>query len=83
MNAEQFLVLTDGIVRGRTVLSMPEVFIGFFPDVGATRFLGGLRPGLGKYLGITGARLKGITDSVMRISTLEASSHLCDHSSRW
>lgn len=44
---------------GRTVFAMPEIFVGLFPDVGATRFLSVLQPGLGKYLGITGARLKG------------------------
>lgn len=43
----------------RTVFAMPETFVGLFPDVGASRFLSILQPGLGKYLGITGARLKG------------------------
>jgi len=39
------------------MLAMPETGIGLFPDVGATRFLN-LCPGhLGRYLGLTGARL--------------------------
>ena len=39
-----------------SVFAMPEVFIGSFPDVGATRFLG-LTPGkIGLYLALTGAR---------------------------
>ena len=39
-----------------TVFAMPEVFIGSFPDIAATRFLG-LAPGrLGLYLSLTGAR---------------------------
>lgn len=39
-----------------SVFAMPEVFIGSFPDVGATRFLG-LTPGkIGLYLALTGGR---------------------------
>jgi enoyl-CoA hydratase/carnithine racemase len=38
---------------------MPEVSIGFFPDVGACHFLHRLRPPLGLYLGLTGASLSG------------------------
>ncbi len=39
-----------------SLFAMPEVFIGSFPDVGATRFLG-LTPGkIGLYLALTGAR---------------------------
>jgi enoyl-CoA hydratase len=39
-----------------SVFAMPEVFIGSFPDVGATRFLG-LAPGkIGLYLALTGGR---------------------------
>jgi enoyl-CoA hydratase len=39
------------------MLAMPETGIGLFPDVGATRFLN-LCPGhIGRYLGLTGARL--------------------------
>jgi len=36
--------------------AMPEVFIGSFPDVGATRFLGRLPGSIGIYLALTGAR---------------------------
>jgi enoyl-CoA hydratase len=36
---------------------MPETGIGFFPDIGGSVFLGRLPPGIGTYLGITGARL--------------------------
>jgi enoyl-CoA hydratase len=42
---------------------MPEVFIGSFPDIGATRFLG-LAPGkIGLYLALTGARV-GAADAM-------------------
>jgi enoyl-CoA hydratase len=67
------LAIVDGITMGggagvsvngayriateRTLLAMPETGIGLFPDVGATRFLN-LCPGhIGRYLGLTGARL--------------------------
>jgi enoyl-CoA hydratase len=39
-----------------TVFAMPEVFIGSFPDVAATRFLGRAPGRLGLYLSLTGAR---------------------------
>jgi enoyl-CoA hydratase len=68
-----YLAIIDGITMGggagvsvngayriateRTLLAMPETGIGLFPDVGATRFLN-LCPGqIGRYLGLTGARL--------------------------
>ena len=39
-----------------TVFAMPEIFIGSFPDVGATRFLGRTPGKIGRYLSLTGAR---------------------------
>ena len=68
-----YLAIIDGITMGggvgvsvngayciateRTLLAMPETGIGLFPDVGATRFLN-LCPGhVGRYIGLTGARL--------------------------
>ncbi|HEX3953226.1 MAG TPA: enoyl-CoA hydratase/isomerase family protein [Stellaceae bacterium] len=68
-----YLAIIDGITMGggagvsvngayriateKTMLAMPETGIGLFPDVGATRFLN-LCPGhIGRYLGLTGARL--------------------------
>ncbi|HVH76696.1 MAG TPA: enoyl-CoA hydratase/isomerase family protein [Stellaceae bacterium] len=68
-----YVALVDGIAMGggagmsingayrvateRTVFAMPETAIGLFPDVGATRFLN-LCPGrIGRYLGLSGARL--------------------------
>src|SRR5919108_5916266 len=47
------------VVTERSTLAMPEVAIGFFPDVGATHFLNRLPPGLGLFLGLTGARFNG------------------------
>lgn len=45
------------------IFAMPETLIGFFPDVGASHFLPRLGPGIGLYLGLTGARA-GAADAV-------------------
>jgi len=48
------------IATENTLFAMPETGIGFFPDVGGSYFLPRLSlAGLGTYLGLTGARLKG------------------------
>jgi enoyl-CoA hydratase len=46
------------VATGRTLFAMPETGIGLFPDVGATRFLNRAPGRIGRYLGLTGARLK-------------------------
>lgn len=69
-----YIALVDGIVMGGGVgvslhgshrfagpnylFAMPEVGIGFFPDVGATYALPRLPGAFGMYLALTGARLK-------------------------
>jgi enoyl-CoA hydratase len=74
-----YVALIDGIVMGGGVgvsvhgshrvagdrfdFAMPEVGIGFFPDVGATWFLPRLPGETGTYCALTGARLKA-ADSV-------------------
>lgn len=47
------------IVTETTVFAMPEAKIGFFPDVGMTKGLSGLKGGIpmGLYIGLSGARL--------------------------
>jgi enoyl-CoA hydratase len=46
------------VVSERAVFAMPEVHIGLFPDVGASRFLN-LCPGrIGLYLALTGTRVR-------------------------
>jgi enoyl-CoA hydratase len=46
------------IATERTLFAMPETAIGLFPDVGATRFLNRCPGQVGRYLGLTGARLR-------------------------
>jgi enoyl-CoA hydratase/carnithine racemase len=74
-----YVALIDGIVMGggvgvsihgshrvagdRFQFAMPEVGIGFFPDVGATWFLPRMPGELGTYCALTGERF-GIADSV-------------------
>src|ERR1700722_7953933 len=70
-----YVVLMDGITMGggmgiaqgsalrivgeRTRIAMPEVAIGFFPDVGASYFLSRLPGGIGVYLALTGVQIGG------------------------
>lgn len=69
-----YIALVDGIVMGggvgvsvhgshrvateNAVFAMPEVGIGFFPDVGGSHFLPRLPDRFGFYLGLTGARIR-------------------------
>jgi enoyl-CoA hydratase len=69
-----YIAIIDGITMGggagisvngayriateRTLFAMPETAIGLFPDVGATRFLNRCPGRIGRYLGLTGARLR-------------------------
>jgi enoyl-CoA hydratase/carnithine racemase len=46
------------IVGERTRLGMPEVAIGFFPDVGGSYFLSRLPGKLGMYLALTGVQIR-------------------------
>jgi len=70
-----YAVLMDGITMGggmgiaqgstlrvvgdRTRIAMPEVAIGFFPDVGASFFLSRVPGALGTYLALTGVQIRG------------------------
>ncbi len=71
--SKPYIALIDGIVMGGGVgvsihgshrvftenarFAMPEVTIGFFPDVGGSRFLPRLPGQFGLWLGLTGSRL--------------------------
>ncbi len=51
------------IVGERTRIAMPEVAIGFFPDVGGSYFLSRLPGQLGRYLALTGLQI-GAADAL-------------------
>src|SRR5450631_2878675 len=73
--SKPYAVLMDGITMGggmglaqgstlrivgeHTRIAMPEVAIGFFPDVGASYFLSRLPGCLGSYLALTGVQVRG------------------------
>lgn len=52
-----------------TRLAMPEVHIGFFPDVGASWFLNQLPGFWGRYLALTGNSLDGATAQALGLAT--------------
>ncbi|WP_145227810.1 enoyl-CoA hydratase/isomerase family protein [Rudaeicoccus suwonensis] len=60
------------IVTERSVLAMPETAIGFIPDVGASHFLPRLPRHVGRYLGLTSARIGGPDAVALGLAT-----HLC------
>lgn len=57
------------IVTEKALIAMPETAIGFFPDVGATYFLPRLPEGVGMWLGLTGARLRGADAVAVGLAT--------------
>jgi enoyl-CoA hydratase/carnithine racemase len=46
------------VVTEKAAFAMPEVGIGFFPDVGGSHLLSRLKGGFGLYLALTGARIR-------------------------
>jgi enoyl-CoA hydratase len=83
-----YVALIDGIVMGGGVgisvhgshrvagekfqFAMPEVGIGFFPDVGATWFLPRLPGGMGAYCALTGERLRAADALAAGVATHHA-----------
>jgi enoyl-CoA hydratase/carnithine racemase len=49
---------TFRVITGRVKMAMPEVGIGYFPDVGASHFLSRMQGELGVYLGVTGIQVR-------------------------
>lgn len=67
------------IVTERSVLAMPEITIGLYPDVGATWFLNRMPDGWGDFFGLTGARMNaedaiylGLADFLLPSDSKEA-----------
>ncbi len=90
-----YIAIIDGITMGggagisvngahraateHTLFAMPETGIGLIPDVGATRFLNRCPGHVGRYLGLTGARVKtadalycGFATHVVKRATIDA-----------
>ncbi len=57
------------IATPTTRLAMPEVRIGFFPDVGASWFLNELPGAWGRYLALTGESVDGATARALGLAT--------------
>ncbi|WP_206483963.1 enoyl-CoA hydratase/isomerase family protein [Thalassotalea sp. G2M2-11] len=67
------------VATENTVLSMPEISIGLYPDVGASWFLNQMPQGVGVFLGLTGAFINGkdgidvnLADHIVDANELEA-----------
>jgi len=85
-----YVAMIDGIVMGggvgisihgshrvagdRFLFAMPEVGIGFFPDVGATWFLPRMPGELGSYVALTGERLNAADGILAKVATHRVSS---------
>lgn len=74
------------VVTERSRLGMPEVAIGYFPDVGGSYFLPRLPGELGTYLGLTGTQIGaadalycGLADWSMKSEMLPRLDHMLDH----
>jgi enoyl-CoA hydratase len=83
--AKPIVALIDGIIMGggvgiavhgkyrvmteNAVFAMPEVGIGFFPDVGGSHFLPRLPKNTGRYLALTGARIRAADALACGIAT--------------
>ena len=52
-----FMAASHPIVTENSLLAMPEVSIGFFPDVGASYFLTQIQKNFGRYLALTACQL--------------------------
>jgi enoyl-CoA hydratase/carnithine racemase len=48
------------IVTENSRIAMPEMGIGLYPDVGASYFLNKMKPGVGLFLGLTGASINAM-----------------------
>ncbi|GAC68618.1 enoyl-CoA hydratase/isomerase family protein [Gordonia soli] len=57
------------IVTENALIAMPETAIGFFPDIGSTYFLPRLPDGVGMWLGLTGARVRGADAVAVGLAT--------------
>jgi enoyl-CoA hydratase len=57
------------VVSEKSLIAMPETAIGFMPDIGSTYFLPRLPAGVGLWLGLTGARVRGADAVALGLAT--------------
>lgn len=57
------------VVSEKALIAMPETAIGFMPDIGSTYFLPRLPAGVGLWLGLTGARVRGADAVAVGLAT--------------
>lgn len=62
------------VVTEQTKTAMPEISIGLFPDAGGTALLSSLPPGIGLFLGLTGARVHAVDALALGMAT-----HFIEH----
>lgn len=97
-----FIALVDGLVLGggmgliqganfrvvteKAVLGMPEVCIGYFPDVGSSYFLSRMPSATGLYMGVTGNSINfsdalelGLADRYLAHQDIADFDHKLDH----
>jgi enoyl-CoA hydratase len=71
------------ILTENASFAMPEVKIGFFPDVGGGDILSRMDGGFGLYMGMTGARIKADDMMYLKLGThfidINGVDHLVDH----
>lgn len=66
------------VVSERTMYAMPEVAIGYFPDVGITHTFSRLDGNTGMYLALTGERLNGADTYLLGLATHYIRSNLLE-----
>lgn len=92
--AKPYVALMDGITMGggvglsahgsfrvvteRTMVAMPEVGIGFIPDIGATYLLGRVADGLGIHVALTAMRLNAADAIAIDLADVCVSSSMLD-----
>lgn len=65
-----FMSSSHSILTENSLLSMPEISIGFFPDVGASYFLNQIPKNIGLYLALTAYKLNASEAHYLGLSSL-------------
>ena len=67
------------VVTEKTLLAMPEITIGLYPDVGASWFLNKVPNNAGLFLGLTGAIFNAVDALDIGLANIAISSHSKEH----